>query len=235
MVEFRFERDQGAVRHNECRFMRILLFCAAALPALAGQYAILSNGFRVYADRHERAGDMVRLHTRDGVTEFPASLVAGFENEEYVAPPAPPAPKAAPVPVVAPAAAPVAKTPRELVEEAALKAGLPPAIVHSVAKAESGYRQNAISPKGAIGLMQLMPGTAAELDADPHDPAQNTEAGAKYLAQLLTKYDGDVAKALAAYNAGPGAVDRYHGVPPYAETRSYVNRVISNYKKMGGE
>ncbi len=82
--------------------------------------------------------------------------------------------------------------------------------------------------------MQLMPGTAAELNADPHDPKQNAEAGARYLRDLLVKYDGDVQKALAAYNAGPGAVAKYNGVPPYSETRSYVNRVILDYKKRSG-
>jgi soluble lytic murein transglycosylase-like protein len=212
--------------------MRVLLFVLATVPALAGQYAVLSNGFRMYAERHERHGDVIRLHTREGVTELPASLISGFEEEEYVAPAAPP-------PVVESAAVPLAativKSSKELVEDAALHAGLPPAIVHSVAKAESGYRQNAISPKGAIGVMQLMPGTAAELQADPHNPEQNTKAGAMYLRQLLLKYNGDVVKALAAYNAGPGAVDKYKGVPPYRETRSYVNRVITNYRKLGGE
>jgi soluble lytic murein transglycosylase-like protein len=212
--------------------MRILLFLAAAVPALAGQYAVLSNGFRVYAERHERQGDVIRLHTREGITELPAGLITGFEEEEYVPPAAPP--DAAPAPVSPPTQV-AAKSAKELVEEAALHAGLPPAIVHSVARAESGYRQDAISPKGAIGLMQLMPGTAAELQANPHDPEENTKAGAMYLRQLLLKYNGDVVKALAAYNAGPGAVDKYRGVPPYRETRSYVNRVISNYKKMGGE
>jgi soluble lytic murein transglycosylase-like protein len=83
--------------------------------------------------------------------------------------------------------------------------------------------------------MQLMPGTAAELQADPHNPEENTKAGALYLRQLLLKYNGDVVKALAAYNAGPGAVDKYKGVPPYRETRSYVNRVITNYRKLGGD
>ena len=120
-------------------------------------------------------------------------------------------------------------------DAAARKAELPPAIVHAVAKAESAYRQDAVSRKGAIGIMQLMPGTAKELQADPHDAQQNAEAGAQYLRDLLVKYNGDVAKALAAYNAGPRAVDQYGNVPPYAETRSYVNRVIENYKKLGGE
>jgi soluble lytic murein transglycosylase-like protein len=106
--------------------------------------------------------------------------------------------------------------------------------VHSIARAESGYREHAESPKGAIGLMQLMPKTAAELDADPRDPEQNAEAGARYLRDLLLKYENDphqVSKAVAAYNAGPAAVDKYHGVPPYPETIQYVNRVLKQYEK----
>jgi len=129
---------------------------------------------------------------------------------------------------------PVTPTPQELVTRAALHAGLPPAIVHSIARAESGYREDAVSPKGAIGLMQLMPKTAAELDADPHDPAQNADAGARYLRDLLEKYQNDphqVSKAVAAYNAGPAAVDKYHGIPPYPETIQYVNRVLKQYEK----
>ncbi len=106
--------------------------------------------------------------------------------------------------------------------------------MHSVARAESNYHQNAVSPKGAIGLMQLMPGTAAALNADPLDPAQNADAGARYLRDLLEKYQNDphqVSKAVAAYNAGPAAVDKYHGIPPYAETIQYVNRVLKQYQK----
>jgi soluble lytic murein transglycosylase-like protein len=206
--------------------MRSLLVCLCALPALAGEYAILSNGFRLHADHHEVSGGMVRLYTDKGLTEFPESSIAGFEKEEYVPPPPAPARSAETHPAL---------TPQELVDRAANKAGLPPELVHSVAKAESGYQVDAVSRKGAIGLMQLMPGTAAELNADPRNPQQNADAGAKYLADLLVKYGGDVAKAVAAYNAGPGAVDKYNGVPPYRETRTYVNRVISNYKQLGGE
>ena len=130
---------------------------------------------------------------------------------------------------------PVSRAPQDIVEADEMKSDLPPAIVHALARAESGYRQSAISKKGAIGVMQLMPGTAKELQADPYDAEQNTQAGAQYLRDLLIKYQGDVPMALAAYNAGPGAVDRYGAVPPYPETRSYVNRVISNYRKLGGE
>ena len=209
--------------------MRLLIVCLCAFPAFAGEYAILSNGFRLHADWHESAAGVVRLYNEKGVTEFPESSIAGFETEEYVPP----------VPVAElRKAEPEAKhvfSPRELVDRAASKAGLPRELVHSVAKAESAYRVDAVSRKGAIGLMQLMPGTAAELKANPRDPEQNANAGAQYLADLLVKYSGDVAKAVAAYNAGPGAVDKYKGVPPYRETRLYVNRVIRNYKELGGE
>ena len=204
-----------------------------ALPAWAGEYAILANGQRIHAERHEADGNLIRLILSTGNIEFPANQVTGFEVEEYVPPP--PAPAAQAMAAKPAATVDSAKlTPQQILERAAVKAGLPPEIVHSVAKAESGYKINAVSPKGAIGLMQLMPGTAATLKADPNDPMQNAEAGAEYLAQLLEKYKDDphqVTKALAAYNAGPGAVDKYHGVPPYRETVNYVNRVVNDYNK----
>ncbi len=214
--------------------MRALVLFLCALPLPAGEYAVLTNGFRVHADRHERRGSFVRLESERGVTELPVDSIVAFEAEEYVAPQPPPV---VPEPPKVEQSAPVPRprTTHELVESAAQKAELPPAIVHAVARAESGYRQNAISPKGAIGVMQLMPGTAKDLNADPYDPEQNTRAGAQYLRDMLVRYDGDVAKALAAYNAGPGAVDKYGAVPPYRETRAYVNRVIGTYKKLGGE
>ena len=206
----------------------ILCLLTATLAATAGEYAVLSNGFRIHAEGHTTDGSMVLLQTSQGVIEIQASTVSAFEKEDYTPPPAPtPA-------VIAPAGLEPKPTPQELITRAAVQAGLPPAIVHSVAKAESAYQPNAISPKGAIGLMQLMPSTAAELNVDPHDPAQNAEAGARYLRDLLLKYENDphqVSKAVAAYNAGPGAVDKYKGVPPYRETVQYVNRVLKEYEK----
>jgi soluble lytic murein transglycosylase-like protein len=212
---------------------KIIFVIAAASPAFAGEYAVLSTGFRIHADRHEVNGANVKLITKDGEIELPAASVASFEAEDYVPPP--PAPVAA---AAKPAiAAPVVKTtdPRILVREAAERNSLPPAFVASVAKTESGMKQSAVSPKGAVGVMQLMPGTAKALAADPHDPEQNIDAGTRLLKELLIKYDGDVVKALAAYNAGPGAVDRYNGLPPYRETQDYVNKVIRDYQKNGGQ
>jgi soluble lytic murein transglycosylase-like protein len=199
------------------------------LAASAGEYVVLSNGFRIHADSHNADGAVVRIQTSQGAIEIPAGKVAAFENEEYTPPPQAPAKIADPIVAVQPT-----PTPQELITRAAVRAGLPPEIVHSVAKAESGYRPDAVSPKGAIGLMQLMPGTAAELNADPRDPAQNADAGAIYLRDLLLKYEKDphqVSKAVAAYNAGPGAVDKYNGIPPYRETVQYVNRVLKDYEK----
>jgi soluble lytic murein transglycosylase-like protein len=209
----------------------LFILLSITVSASAGEYAVLANGQRIHAERHESSGDMVRLITRTGSIEFKAIQVTGFEQEEYIPPPPVPEPAPQPAPV---AAATRLLTPQELITHAAEKAGLPPEIVHSVAKIESAYRTNAISPKGAIGLMQLMPQTAAALNVDPYDPRQNAEAGAEYLAQLLEKYKDDkhqVSKALAAYNAGPGAVDKYNGVPPYRETVNYVNSVLADYNK----
>jgi len=205
----------------------------AAASALAGEYAVLSTGFRIHADHHERDAGFVRLFDNDGVTELPAGSVVAFEPEEFVAPPParPSPPPPAPPMVEAPLPALDSRT---LVHDAAVRTGLPPAFVESVARVESAMRPQAVSPKGAVGVMQLMPSTARALSADPRDPAQNIDAGARLLRDLLIKYDGDVVKALSAYNAGAGAVDRYRGMPPYAETQNYVDKVIRTYLQAGG-
>ncbi len=112
---------------------------------------------------------------------------------------------------------------------AAKRNGVDPALLAGLVKQESNFNPNAGSPAGAQGLTQLMPATAASLGVtNVHDPAQALEGGAKYLRQQLDRFDGDVARALAAYNAGPGAVERFGGVPPYAETQEYVRRVQAN-------
>ena len=199
----------------------LLALIAASAPAFGGEYVVFSSGLKLRADRHEQSGDLIRLFYNGGVTEIPATLVSGFEEEEVVTP-EPLA--AASEHVVARAETPALPShdPKEMVRAAARRSGLPPEFVESVAQIESGFRPDAVSPKGALGVMQLMPGTAKTLGADPHDTAQNIDAGTRLLRELLLKYDGDVVKTLAAYNAGEGAVDKYQGMPPYNETRWYV-------------
>jgi soluble lytic murein transglycosylase-like protein len=204
----------------------VSIFACFAMSAMAGEYAVLSNGARLYAERHESDSGKVTLFTKTGSTEMDASLVLGFEQEDY----APPrqqdvAAPAAPLPTGKPAST------AELIDNAARKYGLPAAFVRAVVAVESGYQANAVSPKGAIGLMQLMPATARELGADPKIVEQNVDAGTRYLRDLLLKYDNHAYHALAAYNAGPGAVDKYHGVPPYRETQAYILNVLRHWQK----
>jgi hypothetical protein len=119
---------------------------------------------------------------------------------------------------------------RQLVTRVSLEHGLDPQLVHSVVTVESGYNVRAVSPKGALGLMQLMPATARQLRVrNAFDPEQNVRGGVRWLGRLLERFNGDVVLALAAYNAGEGAVLRYGGVPPYRETRQYVARIMQLY------
>ena len=117
-----------------------------------------------------------------------------------------------------------------LIEAAARKYKVDPKLVAAVAEVESNGNQEAVSSAGAIGVMQLMPDTAASLGVDPYNKQQNIEGGAKYLRQMLDTFGGDTKKAVAAYNAGPGAVKDYGGVPPYKETQNYVNKVLDIYR-----
>jgi hypothetical protein len=151
------------------------------------------------------------------VPVLPGPVAAAAPTPE----PATPAPAPAPAPPPAdPAywAAPIA--------DAAHAAGLAPELVHAVVEAESAYHAEAVSPAGAIGLMQLMPATAAELGVDPHDPLQNLSGGSRYLARMLRHF-GRLDLALAAYNAGPGRVARTGGIPAIAETQHYVTKILA--------
>jgi soluble lytic murein transglycosylase-like protein len=122
-----------------------------------------------------------------------------------------------------------------LVNQNALAQSVDPALVKAIIANESGFNANATSKVGAQGLMQLMPSTAAGLGVgDAYDPAQNVAGGTKYLKSLLDRFNGDVRLAVAAYNAGPGAVEKYGGVPPYAETQNYVQNVLASYAKYRG-
>jgi len=204
--------------------LRFIILAALSGSCFAGEYAVLATGFRLHADRHETDGSIIRLYANGGAMELPAQQVTRFEADEMV--------PADPPPVLQ------VPTTEQLIAAAAKRNGLPPGFVKSVVAAESTFRADAVSPKGAIGLMQLMPATAREYGADPSDPRQNVEAGTQYLRDLLVKYEKDdhqVLRALAAYNAGPGAVERYHGIPPYRETIDYINRVLRKYAKSLGD
>ena len=212
--------------------MRLLatLLCLTACTAFAGESVVLVSGSRMHVDRHEADGAKVRLYNGQGYVEMNAAQIQSFEADEALATAAPPAADAAVIP--APAVTP-ARSPAELADAAADRYGLPRKLVRSVMKAESGFQPQAVSPKGAVGLMQLMPATAQLLRVDPNDPVQNVDAGARYLRDLLQKYDGYLWHALAAYNAGPAAVDKYHGIPPYSETIRYVWKIDQILKKSG--
>ena len=124
---------------------------------------------------------------------------------------------------------------RSRIPDLAAKYGIDEKLVRAVIRMESGGKTDALSCKGAMGIMQLMPGTAKMLGVeDPYDPVQNLEGGIKYLSQLSDKYDGDLEKTLAAYNAGPGRVDSYGGIPPFAETQHYVKTILALYRKKSG-
>lgn len=220
----------------------LLLFFIGVLTAAASQVAVLNDGTRIPVTRHENYGpELIRLHTPQGIEDVLAAEIEKFEDIALLEspPPLPPAVSVAwngPVPGKAPGAPnPAARTvnPDQLARAAAIKHNVPEAMVKSIMAAESAFNPNARSPKGAIGLMQLMPATARELGYNPHIPEQNVNAGARYLRILLDKYQDNrdwLRRVIAAYNAGPGAVDRYRGVPPYRETRTYVTRVLSYLK-----
>ena len=117
-----------------------------------------------------------------------------------------------------------------IISAAAQKDNVDPKLVAAIAQTESGGNQAAISSAGAVGIMQLMPDTAAALGVDPYNKQQNIDGGTKYIRQMLDTFNGDVKKAVAAYNAGPQAVKDYDGVPPYQETQNYVNKVLDIYR-----
>lgn len=198
-------------------FLSAILLAAAIRPGAAKELVYLANGFTLAIESHSQYGQTIVCRTATGTVELQAADVTGFE-------PLPDGDRPASPP-------PPATAERDVLAQAATDQGLPPELIRSVAKIESGFRQDAISSKGAIGLMQLMPRTAAELGVEPKRAEQNALGGAKYLRDLLLRYHYDSALALAAYNAGPDAVDKYHGVPPYLETRQYVLKVLREYQR----
>jgi soluble lytic murein transglycosylase-like protein len=215
---------------------RLLVGVAGALIGLApavhaAEIVTLTNGYAMRCDHHVRVEDRVRLYIgmgEDNYIEFSSQDIAGVEQ---VADPVPAAPVAPPAAKAADARLASGDL-NEMLAEAGKTRHIDVDLLASVVKAESDGNARAQSRAGAQGLMQLMPQTAAELGvADSFQPRENVRGGSAYLDALLTRYHDNMALALAAYNAGPAAVDRYHGIPPYHETRLYVARVITEFNR----
>lgn len=211
------------------RYLAILLFISGT--CLASEYAVLASGSRLRVDRHETTGNKIKLYSAEGYIEMDTAQVRTFEPDDRVAPAPAPTPAVETAAVAEPADELIVLSPIELADAAADRYSLPHWLVREVMRVESDFQPQAVSPKGAIGLMQLMPQTARLLGADPNDPAQNADGGARYLRELLDKYDGHLWHALAAYNAGPAAVEKYKGIPPYRETIQYINRIEQERKR----
>jgi soluble lytic murein transglycosylase-like protein len=198
-----------------------VLLMAISTPARA-EIAVLKNGMTIKAEGHAAEGEMLKLRLAGGgEVGLAASEVTGFLDDEIVE-----EVRALPLAPLAPDQLVL------LAMELADRHHVDPDLVMAVVAVESGFRPDAVSPKGALGIMQLMPSTAAELGVtNPLDPAQNLDGGIRYLRELLGRYKGDRRLALAAYNAGPGAVERSGGIPAYRETRSYVTKVLEHCRQ----
>lgn len=216
----------------------LLLALVSTLPALAAPQVVRFEDGRQLevAGAVETDGMAALTMTAGGVIELPASRIVNWKE---LGPP-PPQPMTEPAGVEP--APPVADEPwrgvagdyAPLIEAAAERHGLDPALLTSIALAESNLDPRAVSHKGACGLLQLMPATASRFGVvDPFDPRENIEGGARYLSWLLARFEGRQDLALAGYNAGEGTVDRYRGIPPYPETRSYVARVLAGAARLG--
>lgn len=239
----------------------LLAILAMALPCFAGEVAVLKNGFEIRHERRAVIGTVTRLYVKADKSSFvdvPTAEIDHFEAAPDLpvtaaVPAAANAARAniatanaasASVRVSAPNVVQNAK-PRtiafparpvvnlnQVVNDASDRYRLDPDLVNSVIKAESDFHVRAVSPKGAQGLMQLMPGTATGLGvSNAFDPQANVDGGTKYLRELLERYNFDLVKALAAYNAGPEKVEHFGGVPPYYETRTYVARIVKDFNK----
>ena len=204
---------------------------AGGVLAEGAELAILYNGNSIAHERRQVVGQVTRLYLSDSAEsyiEIPSDQIERFEIDSASR--------------FQPAAGQLSSSPgaqaptRGELDRLILGAGernqVDPDFINSVIRAESGFHPFAVSKKGARGLMQLMPQTASQLGVqNAFDPGANVEGGARYLRELLEKYNFDAAKALAAYNAGPGRVDQYHGVPPYYETQAYVRRIIRDFNR----
>ncbi|MGA8762250.1 MAG: lytic transglycosylase domain-containing protein [Candidatus Sulfotelmatobacter sp.] len=224
----------------------IALAVVSAVPCPAAESAVLRNGFAIRHERRAVIGSMTRLYvSADGASyvDIPTEEIDHFEAAPEEQPPESQASgfrlpasgnpaSSSPLSARTGPAQISAEDLNQLVNVSSDRYRLDPDLVNSVIKAESGFNVRAVSPKGAQGLMQLMPGTATKLGVpNAFDPQANVEGGTKYLRELLELYNFDLVKALAAYNAGPQRVQQFGGVPPYYETKAYVARIVRDFNK----
>jgi soluble lytic murein transglycosylase-like protein len=222
-MAFRDEsRGLARIRVRLCRLVGGLVL-ALSVPAMGSDLAVLHNGFSIRHDRREVMGTVTRLYVSPpatGYVDVPTEEIDHFEPDL-----SPHLSALAPAPVQSSGL-------DQVVASAGERHHLDPDLIRSVIHAESGFNVRAVSPKGAQGLMQLMPGTASGMGvANAFDPQSNVEGGTQYLRMLLERYDFDLIKALAAYNAGPQRVEHYGGVPPFHETQAYVARIIREFNQ----
>jgi hypothetical protein len=212
----------------------IISFAMTALPCRAADSAVLRNGFSIRHERRQVIGAITRRFVdgdNSSFVDIPTSEIDHFE----AVPDQPVTPlntqsSQKPVQHAQPVQRPIDLN--EVIRSASGTYRLDPDLVNSVIRAESGFNVRAVSPKGAQGLMQLMPGTASQLGVrNTFDPQANVEGGTRYLRELLERYNFDLIKALAAYNAGPHRVEQYGGVPPYYETKAYVARIVRDFNR----
>jgi soluble lytic murein transglycosylase-like protein len=239
----RSQRPKSAIAALAASGFLSLLCCQ---PARAAERLTLANGFDVICNHHALVDGRVRVYLKAETPDYFELRPESIAAVETVPDPPPAAAAPATIEVAEPAkpAAPAkpvrssvdtrltANDLHQMLAQAGSQHNVDADLLASVVKAESGGNARAVSRAGARGLMQLMPGTARQLGvADSFQPEQNIRGGTSYLDSLLTRYHDSIALALAAYNAGPEAVDRYHGIPPYHETRLYVARVIHEFNR----
>jgi soluble lytic murein transglycosylase-like protein len=209
----------------------LIVVALAAAPSFASQDAVLRNGFSIRHERRSVIGTVTRLYVNaDGSSyiDIPTGEIEHFEEApvQMKTDSAMAENRAVPQQHVSPVDL------NQVIAAASGRYRLDPDLVNSVIRAESGFNVRAVSRKGAQGLMQLMPGTASKLGVpNAFDPEANVDGGTKYLRELLERYNFDLVKALAAYNAGPLRVEQYGGVPPYYETRAYVARIVRDFNR----
>jgi|SRR5579872_3366519 len=212
------------------RMFAIVGIASLATALHARENAVLRNGFSISHDHHREIGAVTRLFLSPSDEEYvdvPTANIMSFEKEEELF-----SPEIKKTPDEAIRRSDLCCDVNQIIERAAQENQLDSDFVHAVIRAESGGNAAAVSPKGAQGLMQLLPQTATRLGVkNSFDPEENVGAGTKYLRALLARYHNDPVQALAAYNAGAGRVQQYHGVPPYKETQAYVAGIIRDFNR----